>query len=133
MKTNGSITVANKYKLSGDLTLDSIDIYIGRPSALGNPYPMKDKSDRPRVIELYRQWLWKQIQLKNRSYQELVRITNLVNSGKNIRLICYCAPLPCHGDVIVRAVQWLIDSGYDTASALPQTHANDQEVPLAQS
>ena len=107
---HGDITIANKYKLSGDLITDNQDIFIGRPSVLGNPYPMKGKEDRTRVIELYRQWLWSQIKLKEMVYQELERITVLVKSGKSVRLICYCAPQPCHGNVIAKAVYWLIAS-----------------------
>jgi hypothetical protein len=104
-----NLTLANKYKLSPDL--DCQDIYIGRPFILGNPYSMKTEGDRLSVIEQYRQWLWSQIQLKDKVYQELIKIALLVLTGKKVRLVCYCSPKPCHGDVIIKAVDWLITSG----------------------
>lgn len=104
-----NLTVANKYKLSPDL--DCQDVYIGRPSILGNPFAMTAESDRSEVIEKYRLWLWRQIQLKGRVYKELIKIALLVLAGKKIRLVCYCSPKPCHGDIVIKAVEWLIVSG----------------------
>lgn len=103
------LTLANKRTLSSNL--DYQDIYIGRPSVLGNPFFMKSESDRLEVIQKYRNWLWLQIQLRNNVYQELLRIAKLVNSGKKVRLVCFCYPKACHGDIIVKSVEWLIKSG----------------------
>jgi len=103
-----NLILANKYKISPDPNYQ--DIYIGRPSALGNPFAMKSESDRPKVIEQYRQWLWQQIQLKGEVYKELIKIAMLVASGKKVRLVCFCSPKPCHGDIIIKAVEWLIGS-----------------------
>lgn len=111
----GSIKVVNKKTLTPEIGFT--DIYIGRPSALGNPYKMNREEDRATVIELYHRWLWNQIKwskepdLNHSAFNELIRIAKLVKSGKNIRLVCWCAPLGCHGDIIVRAVNWLIAEG----------------------
>lgn len=110
----GIIKVANKKTLSPELGFT--DIYIGRPSPLGNPYPMAQESDRDTVVELYHQWLWNQIRWagdpthEHTAYNELIRISRMVKAGKNVRLICWCSPAPCHGDIIVRAINWLIST-----------------------
>lgn len=81
-------------------------VYIGRGSAWGNPYSHKDgtKADVQvasvgDAIQMYRRWLWWQIKQGIVTTQMLVEL-----DGK--RLACYCAPNPCHGNVIKRAVQW---------------------------
>ena len=110
----GIIKVVNKHTLSPELGFT--DIYIGRPSPLGNPYKMNGEESRDTVVELYHQWLWNQIKwsrdpdIDHSAFNELIRITRLVKSGKNVRLVCWCAPSPCHGDIIIRAINWLIST-----------------------
>jgi len=75
-----------------NLRNEPCEVYIGRPSQWGNPfkvYPMGERT-RQQAIEEYREWILKQPKL-------LAALPDLV--GK--RLGCYCAPLPCHGDVLV--------------------------------
>ncbi len=90
--------VVNKYKV--DMSDPDI-VYIGRGSVFGNPFVMKNKSDeeRTRVIEEYRHWLWVQIQQGAITKEMLLELDEK-------RLACYCAPKPCHGDVIVKAIEW---------------------------
>lgn len=65
-------------------------VYIGRPSKWGNPFVIGPNGNRAQVIALYREWIMKQTQLLE-SLGEL--------RGKD--LVCYCAPLPCHGDILL--------------------------------
>jgi hypothetical protein len=37
-------------------------IYVGRPSPLGNPYLLGRDGNREEVIAQYRRWLWAQLQ-----------------------------------------------------------------------
>jgi hypothetical protein len=93
-------------------------IYIGRAtkklpcSPLANQYVIGFDGDRDRVIELYRRWLWYQVNIgehnPNGALKELLTIARLVKTGKPVILTCYCAPLACHGDVIRNAILWLI-------------------------
>lgn len=88
--------------------------YIGRPmrgsplyrgSDLGNPF--KDGT-RTEVIEQYHQWLIKKVREKdNPQYRELQQVLEYSLSLNGISLICWCAPLPCHGDVVVKAIKYL--------------------------
>jgi hypothetical protein len=76
-------------------------VYIGRGSKWGNPYPMNGHSDaeRQRVINQYRDHLWKQIESGMISKEDLISLDGY-------KLGCFCKPKACHGDVIVKAVAW---------------------------
>lgn len=72
-----------------NLKYESYDIRIGRGSKWGNPYHI-GKLNRAECIEKYREWIQTKPELLY-ALQELL--------GK--RLGCYCAPLPCHGSVLL--------------------------------
>lgn len=80
---------------------EECDVYIGRPRAgqrnkWGNPF--KDGSREQNIAD-YKKHLWQQIKRGE------VTISDLKNlRGK--RLGCFCKPLPCHGDIIVKAIEW---------------------------
>lgn len=76
---------------------EKYDVYIGRPSIFGNPFGMKKESDRTEVIEQFRNYLIAKCAV-NQPFREAV----LDLRGKT--LACWCAPKPCHGDVII---EWL--------------------------
>lgn len=97
-------------------------IYIGRAnhklklkaSPLANPYFIyqtdwkTSQRLRDEVIEQYKVLLWQSIKrcrdegIIDGIMEELIRISQL-----NVTLTCYCKPLPCHGDVIINAIEWL--------------------------
>lgn len=79
----------NKYK-------ENYDVYIGRGSIWGNPYSHKEGTKakhlvatREEAVEKYREYV-----LGNKFL--LSQLHKLV--GK--KLGCFCAPQPCHGDVL---------------------------------
>lgn len=82
-------TVVNKYK-------EPFDVYIGRGSIWGNPFPMQDKTDaeRERVIAEYEAYIRNDPFLRS-------QIPSL--AGKTLG--CFCKPKHCHGDVIVKLFQ----------------------------
>jgi hypothetical protein len=92
--------VVNKYKT---VMSDPDVVYIGRGSVWGNPFRMSSEKDREGVIRLYREHLWAQIKRGAITKEMLIAL-----DGK--RLACYCAPKSCHGDVIVKAVNWALGS-----------------------
>ena len=83
--------------------------YIGRPSVLGNPFAIGRDGNREQVIAKYRVWLWAEIKKRGKVYDELVRLMQLSEAG-DVTLVCFCKPLPCHGDIIVKAIEWLRSS-----------------------
>ena len=66
--------------------------YIGRPSKFGNPFVIGQHGSRADVIARYETWLLSQPALVEAAKREL--------RGKS--LVCWCAPLACHGDVLLR-------------------------------
>lgn len=88
-------TVVNRAK-------EKCDAYIGRPSIFGNPYRMSMVTTRAEAIAKYRVWFLERIE---RDAHFRVRVEAL--RGK--RLGCYCAPLACHGDVIVEWLNGAVD------------------------
>ena len=77
---------------------DSYDVYIGRPSKWCNPYSLA-KYTREEAIDLYRKHLHNQLRMGRITKEDLLSL-----DGKTLG--CWCKPLPCHGDVIVSAVEW---------------------------
>jgi Domain of unknown function (DUF4326) len=73
-------------------------VYIGRGSKWGNPFVIGKDGDRNTVIAKYKRALWQNKQLLN-EVPEL--------EGKT--LLCWCAPEPCHGHVLIAAMAWLED------------------------
>lgn len=65
------------------------DVYVGRPTYWGNPFEIGVHGTRKQVIEKYRQYVTSQPAM-------MEQIPTL--RGK--RLGCWCAPKPCHADVL---------------------------------
>ncbi len=65
------------------------DIYIGRPGPWGNPFTIGPDGTREEVIAKYAAWLRTQ-----------PRLLALLPTLRGKRLGCWCAPQPCHGDIL---------------------------------
>jgi hypothetical protein len=66
-------------------------VFIGRGSPWGNPFPITRDHSREQVIEKFR------IYAEERLVREPEWLTPL--QGKD--LVCFCAPLACHGDILL--------------------------------
>jgi len=93
------------------------DIYIGRgrdprtgePGRWGNPFSHRPSrvagvivvATREEAIARYRRWLWAEIEAAR---VDLAELTSL--HGK--ALGCWCAPAPCHGEVLAAAAMWAL-------------------------
>jgi len=95
------IRVMNSKTYSGD------GYYIGRPSILCNPYVEGSDGSRKEVIEKYRQWLWRKMKEGGQVFNEMLKLMNIAIEG-DLVLICHCKPLACHGDVLAKALNYLI-------------------------
>lgn len=112
----GSIRVGNKradaaeaFKL--DLGEEPINIDRGN-SVLANPYKICISLNRKQCIALYRDDLLKDIRAKGPMYQECQRLAKLVAQGKHVVLLCWCKPLPCHGDPVLEQIQKMLTTFY---------------------
>lgn len=68
-------------------------VYIGRPSLWGNPFEIGKHGTREEVIEKYRHYV------KN---DPLLMDKIMELDGKILG--CWCAPKPCHGDVLIEII-----------------------------
>ena len=96
------ITVLNKRNLS-DLLPGVARVYVGRPSPLGNPFPMRKESERNQVCDQYLDWLRTQYKENPAVRAKLHWLAGLAKR-QPVELVCYCAPLRCHADSIKAAV-----------------------------
>lgn len=93
-------------------------VYVGRPTALGNPFQIGRDGSRETVVAMYRAWLWNRLREPG-SAQRLAMEDLLREAEKGpMELLCWCAPLACHGDVIKAALEWMAKSEKRTAQML---------------
>lgn len=88
------MTVLNKHKLPGK-AIPAGAVYIGRGSMWGNPFVMGSPRDRDHVCDQHEKYLLEQIRTGQITTQQLAAL-----HGKD--LVCFCAPLRCHGDTLAR-------------------------------
>ena len=98
------ILVCNRRTLPDKWLCDLSTVYIGRPNPLGNPFVIERDGTRDEVIVKYRTWLYAVAKTDTRVRAVLNALLQIAETNEAIRLVCWCAPLPCHGDVIA---EWL--------------------------
>ena len=69
-------------------------VYVGRPTKWGNPFVVGRDGDRDQVVAAYRAWIVTRPELMS-ALHEL--------RGRD--LVCWCAPLACHAEVLRALVQ----------------------------
>ena len=52
------------------------------------------------MLKEYKQWPWGKLISEQITKEQILAL-----DGKN--LVCYCAPLQCHGNAIVDAIKWI--------------------------
>lgn len=72
-------------------------VYVGRPTAWGNPFVIGTDGTREDVIAKYRKWLEEEGLKNYAAYGSAIIATEL--RGKD--LVCWCAPEACHADVLL--------------------------------
>lgn len=111
--SQGSLRVTSQRRPKGTHTPEPTEsvVPIDRTDpVLGNPYRMRSRSleERARVISLFRARHATDFQRQGPLYQKSLEFARRVANGESIALQCWCAPLPCHGDVILAGIQALI-------------------------
>ncbi len=78
----------------------STPMHWGNPFKIGAPHPLTKKPmTREDVIDQYEYWL-------ATSTDERVQwIRDNAHKLKGKHLLCFCAPLPCHGDVLAKLAE----------------------------
>lgn len=105
-----TIRILNHHHLHGRI---EGTVYIGRAgkgeagSPLANPYRVRPHGpyDRGEALVLYEGWLRSQLEARSPAVAgEMNRLYGLARAGK-LALRCFCAPHPCHGDVIAKILR----------------------------
>lgn len=104
-------------------------IRIDRKTAFGNPFKAPTDADRPAAIEQYRKYLWKALQDPKSDLGRRVR--HLAATNADLALACWCAPKPCHGDVLKSAIMWLRAQDTQPAKVPPASPAAPQPAAVA--
>ena len=104
-----NVLVVNRHDMP-KVEFGSKIVYIGRGTPLGNKYYIGRDGNRKTVIGKYRRWLWIEMKkVDSPAKQMFDKLVGIVKSGNNVYLQCSCAPQPCHGDMIKRAILWELD------------------------
>lgn len=69
--------------------------YIGRPSALQNPFPITDTCDRDLSVKKFRAYFIARIVERDQAI-----LAALEALSEDDLLMCYCKPAACHGDLV---------------------------------
>lgn len=86
--------------------------YIGRfnyyhklkASPLKNPFngPINHKS-KLRLVVKFKKWL-ESLSEDSPQWQEIRRLRQIYEDKNELTLICWCDPLPCHGEIVKSAI-----------------------------
>lgn len=100
------MAVLNLRRIAGGTSAEALlrrsVVRVDRATKWGNPFRIGRHGTRAEVIERYRRELWQRIRAGEVDLDELAAL-----DGRD--LACWCAPLPCHGEVLARAAKWAAD------------------------
>ena len=83
-------------------------VYVGRGTALGNPYVVGRDGSRRGVVDLYKRWLWIRMQDKDsKQWNALLGLLKHAKKTGGVTLVCSCAPLLCHAEIIRAALYYI--------------------------
>ena len=82
---------------------DAYDVYIGRPSIFGNPFPVEHYG-RSECLKKFRDYFFQRIRTDP-------KFKKAIETLRGKTLACYCSPQACHGDIIE-------EDSYEIATAL---------------
>ena len=91
------------------ITFNQSIIRIDRRSIFGNPVRVghlcpichEMHMTNAEVLPCYKRYLWNRMNSDAEFKRSMLEIVNAK------ALVCWCKPQPCHGDVLVKALEWL--------------------------
>ena len=96
----GSIRVVNLRSYARGAAEDGVYVGRGRGSVLGNPFSVAEHG-RQECLARYRAHLDERLaDPGSPEAREIDRLVALHLAGRDLALICWCAPRPCHGEII---------------------------------
>ena len=99
------ITICNKYK---PIKTGAVDVNIMRPHVLSNQWSHLDHTGakyktktREQAVYRYSMWLAKELyEYKTQAVRDAMNELYELALTNDVNLICCCAPLACHGEII---------------------------------
>ncbi len=107
--------------------------YLGRDmpgrigSPLGNPFKIKNESERAEAYEKYGKWLDRQMESDTPARQAIYTIATFAWTER-VLLLCWCAPKLCHCDYVKQVIDKLMLEktwGNDADSHAQKIHCKD--------
>jgi hypothetical protein len=100
----GTVRVINK--ATTQARLPEVAVYVGRPTALGNPFRIMTESQRGMMVDRYEPWLLARLAHKdNVAKTAFLELVERVRRGEHLALACTCAPRRCHADIIKKHIE----------------------------
>lgn len=112
VKRVGKLHLVNKHKRTkmavNPLRPATVDVFIGRPSCLGNQWHIGKDGTRDEVCDCYDVWLRRKVKRADVAIMaELQRISDLLDAGHDVCLVCFCQPERCHGLSVIKQIKRL--------------------------
>ena len=108
-----SVQVINKR--FQDFSRNNNQIYIGRGSPWGNPFthlPLSRTKAQFQVATEVESIIRYEAWLRGRLEKDLTLRQRLLELDGH-KLVCYCTPRPCHGDILIKLIEEIRRDGND--------------------
>lgn len=132
-----TVTVHNMHHLPGKAIPegDASFVYIGRPRGnaplgLGNPFKVGEGYAQGEAVVAFRDHvsaMWRYPD--NPVRQQILALAKRSLAGEELKLVCWCKPRACHGDVIKEAVDNLVARWQAHPPAGPQVSSTRKRSP----
>lgn len=80
-------------------------IYIGRPSKYGSPFSSKEKNIADFQVENKSEAMEKCEEYFSQNPKIIDELIQELNYKNLFKLGCFCAPKPCHGDILIELIE----------------------------
>ena len=87
------------------------DVRVDRQSVLGNPFVMKNESERDLVCDQYEKYFREKLQSDTAFRNEVDRLICIYKSHYRLNLFCWCSPERCHAETIKNFIESLVAFG----------------------
>lgn len=115
--------VINLYKISKEECSQDDVVFIGRNPdyyskkfsfkrsipELANQYKVGVDGEKGECVNLYHKWLMAKIKAKDQTI-----ISAILTLKETDKLACFCSPSSCHGEIIIKAWQYLKGVGNES-------------------
>lgn len=106
------IHIRNVLELKGGPIPEATGYYVGRPTALGNPFSHLKESTalwkvetRDEAVENCYEWIKSEIQKDGEVTESLLHLCKVYYLYGELTLYCWCVPKRCHAEAIAYIIE----------------------------